>query len=246
MRPRDIYRRRIRVKTDTGEARADLEDDPHRYGVTVRHDSVRVVAVEGLALRTPWSLCASAAAALSRLEGMPLTTDFTNVYRYIDGSMQCTHMLDMAGLAIAHAARGIRLREYDFEITWSEGQEQQFATMYVDGVNFLNWTVQDTRILSPTPFAGQNLRTMKPWIEVNFNDPDELEALMLFRRAIHISGSRSLDLDALPNAAATGHTIGACYVFQPGVAEHALRMHGTTRDFGDSPERLLMDLDRIS
>jgi hypothetical protein len=242
MRPYGIYCRRIRISTQAGEARADLEDDPHRYGVIVRHDGARVVSVQGLPLRTPWDLCASAAPMLSRLEGMPLVADFNKVYRHTTGRMQCTHMFDMAGLAIAHAARGTPLREYDFEVEWSE-ERQQFARMYVDGIAHLQWTVKDARILSPEPFTGLDLRTMKLWIAANHADPDQREALMLFRRAVHISGSRTLDLDVLPNAAATGHTMGACYVFRPGVAERALRVQGTMRDFGDSPEWLLRDLD---
>lgn len=244
MRLNDIYRRRIRITTESGKARADLEDDPHRYGVIVLHDSARVLSIKGLAPRTPWNLCIDAAPMLSRIEGMPLTADFKQVYRHTNGSMQCTHLLDLAGLAIAHAARGTRLREYDFEASWSEARERQFAGMHVDGVNVLNWTLQGTRILSPEPFAGLDLRTMKPWITANYTDPDELEAIMLFRRAIQISGSRRLDLDTFPNAAAIGHVMGACYVFQPGVAERALRVQGATLNFADSPERMLMDLDR--
>ena len=41
---------------------------------------------------------------------------------------------------------------------------------------------------------------------------------------------------------ATGHVNGACYVYQHGVAERALREPGSTLDFGTAPERLLADL----
>lgn len=84
---------------------------------------------------------------------------------------------------------------------------------------------------------------MKPWIQANCTSPEQREAAYLFRRAIHISGSRRLDLDALPNAAATGHSMGACYIFRPGIAEHAIRMPGTKLNFTNCPERLLSDLD---
>jgi hypothetical protein len=246
MGSKHIYRRRIRIRTEPGEARADLEDDPHRYGVIVRHDGARVVSVEGLSLRTPWDLCTDAAAMLSRLVGMPLADDFNQVYLHTDGGMQCTHMFDMAGLAIAHAARGTKLREYDFEVVWSDGWERQSANMYVNGASYLSWTVQNSRILSPEPFAGLDLRTMRSWITANYTDPDQLEAVMLFRRAMHISGSRRLDLDTIPNAAATGHSMGACYVLQPGIGERAQRVRGATRNFGDSPDQMLKDLDGIA
>ena len=50
------------------------------------------------------------------------------------------------------------------------------------------------------------------------------------------------DMDRMTTAAATGHVSGACHVFQPGVAEHALRERGSTLDFGATPQALLADL----
>ncbi|MDB5968420.1 MAG: hypothetical protein JWQ90_870 [Hydrocarboniphaga sp.] len=38
-----IYRRRLRIVTGPGWARADLEDDPHRYGVEVHHDGADIL-----------------------------------------------------------------------------------------------------------------------------------------------------------------------------------------------------------
>jgi len=103
--------------------------------------------------------------------------------------------------------------------------------------------VQRTEILAPEPFAGQDLPTMMPWARARFIDRDELEALMVLRRAVFISGNFMYDMDRLPRADATGHVSGACYVYQHGVAKRAMRMPGSTLDFGDHPERLLADLD---
>jgi hypothetical protein len=57
-----------------------------------------------------------------------------------------------------------------------------------------------------------------------------------------ISGSRTVTLDPLENAAQTGHVNGSCFVFRSGIAEHALRMPNSTRDFTDTPDALLADL----
>ena len=62
------------------------------------------------------------------------------------------------------------------------------------------------------------------------------------RRAVLISGSRLMDLDALPTPAATGHGVGACYVHHPERMTVARRNVGSTRDFTDAPEALLADL----
>jgi hypothetical protein len=238
-----IYRRRIRIQTGPGEARADLEDDPHRYGVVIRHDGERVTAIGGLTLRTPWTLCREAARVLDRLLGMPLSSNPLAVYRYADGRVQCTHLFDIAGLAIAHAARGTLLRQYDIDVPCFNPMGARTARLRRDGHELLWWTVEDTRITAPTHFAGRNLRNMMPWVEERFADVDDFEAIVVLRRAVNISGSRAYDLDAMPHAQATGHVTGACYVFQPGVAERAVRVFGSTLDFGESPEHLLADLE---
>jgi hypothetical protein len=238
-----IYRRRIRIQTSPWEARADLEDDPHRYGVIVRHDGERVTSVAGLTLRTPWTLCRDAADALHRLAGMSLSADPQQVYRHSNGREQCTHMFDLAGLAIAHAARGTPLRQYDIEVPCLDPRQPRIARLCVDGKQILAWTMLRSRIVAPEPFAGRQLPSMMPWVKDTFRHPDMFESIVVLRRAAYISGCRMYDLDAMPNAAATGHVTGACYVFQPGVAERAVRVMDSTLDFSRNPERLLADLE---
>ena len=238
-----IYRRRIRITTAPGLARADLEDDPHRYGVIVKHDGQSVAAVQGLALRTPWSLCREAVSVLDRLVGMALSPDPQEVYRHTDGRAQCTHMFDLAGLAVAHAARGTSQRQYDIEMPCLDTRAPRQACLSVDGQERLVWTLERSAILAPKPFAGQDLRTMMPWAKARFIDRDVLEAVMVLRRAVFVSGNRMYDMDRMTDAAATGHVSGACYVFQPGVAERAARVQGSTLDFGRTPQALLSDLE---
>jgi hypothetical protein len=238
-----IYRRRIRVRTACGIARADLEDDPHRYVVIVRHDGERVSATQGLAPRTPWTSCREATSMLDRLVGVRLSANPVAIYAFTDGREQCTHLFDLAGLAIAHAARGTSLRQYDIEVPCFNPRDRQTARLSRDGMPALEWTVQRTEIVAPAPFAGRNLRTLMPWVEQTFRDPDDYEAIVVLRRGLFVSGSRAHDLDTLATARATGHVSGACYVFQPGVAERAARVAHSTLDFTDAPERLLGDLD---
>ena len=237
-----VYRRRIRITTSSGEARADLEDDPHRYAVTVQHDGEQVTGVQGIALRTPWSLCRDAVSVLDRLVGMPLSPDPQAVFRQTNGRAQCTHLFDLAGLAVAHAARGTARRQYDLDTPCFDTRAPRQARLNVDGQERLVWTLQRTAIVAPQPFAGHDLQTMMPWAKARFVDRDTLEAVIVLRRAVFISGNRIYDLDRMSDAAATGHVSGACYVFQHGVAEHARRQLGSTLDFSDTPHALLADL----
>ena len=146
-----VYRRRIRIATSPGFACADLEDDPHRHGVRVEHDGVRVVAVSGVALRTPWSLCRGAVDVLDRFAGMALSADPRDVYRHTDGRAQCTHLCDLTGLAISHAARGIAERQYDIEVPCFDPDAPRDARLSVDGRERLVWTLQRTTIVAPAP-----------------------------------------------------------------------------------------------
>ncbi len=237
-----LYRRCIRIATSPGFARADLEDDPHRHGVLVEHDGVRVVAVGGVALRTPWSLCRGAINVLDRFAGMALSADPRDVYRHTDGRAQCTHLCDLTGLAISHAARGIAERQYDIEVPCVDTRAQRDARLSVDDRERLVWTLRRTTIVSPARYAGQDLRTMMSWVKQHIVDRDEFEAVIVLRRAIVTAGNRMYDMDRMTTAAATGHVNGACHVFQHGVAERALRERGSTLDFGATPQALLADL----
>lgn len=237
-----IYRRRILIRGGPGWTRADIEDDPHRYGVLVHHDGKRVTAVEDFALRTPWTLCVAAAARISALKGMPLSADPTAIFRYTAASEQCTHVFDTAGLAVAHAARGTARREYEVEAPYWSLDGPHEVILRRDGFEVLRWTVADRQIVAPPPYAGHDWQKMLGWARETFVHRDDFEAVVVLRRATMIAGARTVNLDPLDNAAQTGHANGACYVFQPANASRALRVRGSTLDFTTSADTLLADL----
>ncbi|MGH8446908.1 MAG: DUF2889 domain-containing protein [Solimonas sp.] len=238
-----IYRRRILIQGGDGWVRADMEDDPHRYGVLLHHRDGIVTTAEAFPLRTPWDLCTVAAAQLSALVGMRLSPDPTAIFRHTAASRQCTHVFDTAGLAVAHAARGTLRREYEIEAPYWSPQGPRELVLWRDGVEVLRWTVDGGAITSPEPYAGQGWQKMLRWARDAFVHRDDFEAIVVLRRATMISGARTVSLDALDNAAQTGHINGACHVFQPEVAPHARRIPGSTLDFTDAAAKLLQDLD---
>jgi len=241
-----IYRRRLRVETGSGWARAELEDDPHRYGLTLRHDGACITAIEGRAGRTPWTACAEAPGLLGRLLGMPLSPDPQQVWRHSNGREQCTHLFDLAGLAVSHAARQIARREYDAEVPCHEPGALRDAVLRLDGNEVLRWTLERNAIAAPALFAGQDLATLMPWAKTRFVDRDRFEAVLVLRRAVFVAGNRFFDLDRMTRAADTGHVSGSCHVFRDGVSDRALRVPGATRDFSDPQVPLLADLDEAT
>jgi hypothetical protein len=236
-----IYRRRILIEGGDGEVRADLEDDPHRYGVRLRHDGQQVTGIEGVALRTPWALCVGAVVMLHELVGMALSPKPQAVYRRTDGSQQCTHLFDLAGLAIAHAARGTVRRQYDMQVSCPEADDVQEAVLQRDGEEVLRWQFRRPLMLAPERFAGFSFKRLLVAAEAPGVDIDEHEAIVVLHRASFTSVSRYFDLDGM-RVAGDIPLKDACYVYRPGVAAQAARMVGSTRDFTDDAGALLSDL----
>ena len=80
-------------------------------------NSGRVQRVDGWAVRHPYSTCPLAAGQLARLVGMSLESRRELRHRATRIRVeQCTHLLDLAGLAIAAAARPAWQRWYDISV----------------------------------------------------------------------------------------------------------------------------------
>ena len=195
--------------------------------------------MRGEGVRFPWSTCPFAADQLEPLVGMSLSTRSTAVGDVVSARDNCTHMFDLAGLAVAHAARGGDRRQYDVVVADPVDHRRQ-ATLDRDGEPQLAWVVDHHTILEPAPFRGQALRGgFLAWAEAAL-EPDTAEAAIVLRRACHIAHGRVQDLDIYDDAGPLLPVMsGACFTFQPERAPVAQRMKGTIRDFTDAPERLL-------
>ena len=135
-------------------------------------------------------------------------------------------------------------RDYRVDAPWYEIDAPRTVTLYRDDEVILEWTLQGNTIVAPEPYASIGVKSLLEWARQHPDDPDALEALFILRRAVLISGSRTLELDALATADETGHGIGACYVHHPERIALARRNVGSSRDFTDAPDGLLADLSR--
>lgn len=228
-----------------GTVRVDVEDDAHRFGVRIWHDGKCVTSIHGFALRTPWTLCTGSVAVLDRLVGMPLSPSPSAAYAYVRANEQCTHLFDAAALAVAHAKRGTPLREYDVDVPVVDASTPRIITVRRNGERVMNWVVgARTQILGPGIFVGKDIRSVLSWADGELGNPDDVEAVFVLRRAWLVSGCRNIDMDACTVASMVPRArMGACHVYQPGVAGRADRNGVVTLDFTDAPEKLLADLD---
>lgn len=241
------YRRAIQLtSTEPGVVVGDLEDDFHRFRVTLQHDSSRVAAVAGEALRSPWTTCADAADPLRALEGMELSTRIAAPGLVTDPRVNCTHMFDLAGLAVIHAAAGRQTRRYDAELPVRSG-DTQIATLWRDGDLCMQWTLAwdadgHQTCVDPPPFSdttwhGGFLR----WASETL-DPDTAEAAVILRRACYIGVGYGINLDRYDHPSDIEYPMtGVCFTMQPERMSVAFRNRGTIRDFSDTPDAVLAD-----
>ena len=226
------YRRAIRITADARSVVAEIEDDFHHFLVEVDHEGGQVTRASGRAVRYPWSACPLAAGELKSLTGMPLTSDPTAIFRFCDPLAQCTHMFEMAGLAVSQAARGCGVRRYDaFVSDPSDGETT--AELRCDGEMLLSWRLQDGLIVAPDAFAGRRPGDIRSR-DLRHLPHETAEAVLILRRAVWLAVSRSLDVDAFATAADMGRG-GVCFTFQPERAATATRRHGSVRDFSEGP-----------
>lgn len=217
-----------------------MEDDFHRFGVTLRHDGSRVVEVIGDGSRYPWTTCPSAVEPLRALAGAPLSARLSALGEYQPARQNCTHLFDLTGLAVAHAARGGGgSRTYDVAIPDRIGTRTE-PELWRDGELLFRWTIDGRGILGPPPFENVGLRSgFIAWAEENL-DTDSAEAASVLRRACDISFGRTIDLDIFETADMLGAPVrGTCHSFQPGNIEQAVRVKGQTRDFTNEADALL-------
>jgi hypothetical protein len=235
-----IYRRRIVLEAEGDGVTGWLEDDFHCFGATLRHDGERVVSLRGEANRWPWTTCPAAVNPLELLVGARLSTSLREIARGVDPRAQCTHLFDVALLAIAHAARGGPRRSYDAAIP-DRVQGRTRATLHRDGQPVLAWELDRGTITSPEPFAGRLLQggRLNAWIDAHF-EGDSAEAALVLRRACTISIGRRYDFDRIARAETFAHELGAgaCYTFGESVLPNAERVVGSVRDFSECAEEM--------
>jgi len=235
-----MFRRRIIICSQHAgtqtRVRAALEDDFHHFRVEIASAEGRVTRVDGAAPRQPYTLCGDAVARLDSLLGMPISPTAHEVTRVTDPTEQCTHLFELAGLAIAAAARGTALRLYDVEVPVRQKGRTR-PRLSRDGAALLAWEVLGSAIQGPMPYAGVDLyQGMARWALTALST-EEAEAALVLRRATVISLGRGMPLDAQVHAKPNGN----CYSQQPRRASEALRVIGSTLDFACTPERLCAD-----
>ena len=221
------YRRAILIAADEGQASARMEDDFHCFAVRLRHDGATIESVSVDSIRVPWVTCPAASIALERLAGRAIAAPMPFGDR-TERFANCTHMLDLANLALAHVHEPGFRRHYRIEVDFPE-QDRSAAWLDRDGARLFDWRVEGKTIAGGR-FDGRTPDDLirDPKIAA---DPALLEAVTVLRRALRIAGGRFVDLDKMRGAEDLGPIPATCHTLLPANRPHAVRNRGTARDF---------------
>ena len=232
-----VFHRKIGLRCQPGMVEGEICDNMHHFRVWLHHDNKQVLKTRSQAIRYPWSACPQAGPELEQLVGMPLNESSVAVGRFTKATLQCTHMFDLAGLMVAHAAHHREPLEYHCRIN-EAGPGQQLATLARNGEPLLNWRIRQGVIEAEPPYQGVALeKQFIQWAEQNLG-PEEADAALILRRALKVAPARFVDLSALGNAGKL--SIPAhCYSLQPQRADQALSMQGMTVDFSNRTDEML-------
>lgn len=235
-----LYRRRVRLVGSPGRVDAGVEDCYHGMRCTVIHDGHTVTDLYGDLPRTPLTTCVGAAAQIAELIGTPIDLPPRDISRNAEPSRNCTHLFDLALLAIAHARRGALTRQYDVTIT-PEIDQPATATVHRDGLLIHTWQVRRSEFTAPAELAGRPvLKGFLAWASDRYDD-DTLEAARVLQKGYFVARALRYNLIAMEGKPVAEETsmLGSCHSFSPEVVGMAFRREDAVRNFTDVPEQLL-------
>lgn len=235
-------RRRVRLVAAPGVVQAGVEDAYHSFRMALRHDGTRITALEPRFLRVPLTTCPGAEAPLQRLVGMALDTPWAKLATDEDPRSHCTHLFDLASLAMAHARRG---GERSYEVTVpDEHPGPVWTTLHRDGVEVLRWQTWKARILAPDGVAGRPLlRGFSRWANAEL-EGDTLEAALVLHKGYFVSRARPWNVESGAGKPVAHHVMmrGACHSYSEPQMSVAVRNHGNVIDTSDPAVPLVADL----
>lgn len=237
---RGTYRRRTLLRRKPGAIEVVMEDCSHAMQLLMQHRDGAITDLQGEVVRAPVTSCRRAPDQLTELLGLPLT-DNADIYRqHSPQHLHCTHLYDMALLAIEFALREGGQQQFDVEV----GDEVEGA---IDGKIFLDqqlihhWVVRQGKLAEPAKFAGQSaFKGFAHWAKSQFSG-DALLCAFGLQRGLMVANARRWDMAAIAGEPADtfGPPPGACYSYTKGREKDAVRTANPVRDFSDTPEQLL-------
>lgn len=235
------FRRRIRLSHSNQSISAELEDCNHGFRLNIQYRDHSISTIDVETVRYPLNTCPGAAEPLQKLIGCRLDANIDELKAASQPRSNCTHLYDLALLAMAHGQRPEGIRVYDVEVPDSLGADQAM-TVYRDGQLVHHWLTDQQHIVEPAELLGKPImKGFSQWSQQQFDNKDQLEAAQVLQRGFFVARARRVELNNRGGHPAIKDSMmaGACYSYSPEVIEQGIRLPGTVRDFSDCPEQLL-------
>jgi hypothetical protein len=211
--------RTISLRCVDRDVTARVCDNVHDFTVTLSHEQGLVTRVAARADRIPWTTCPAAIERLQQLVGLALTA---RVNQTVDQSHQCTHMLDLAKLALRQAQRGGQ-RTYAVATEATEQPDTCVSRITRDGEEVCLWQISGNTIDSPALFRGLTVTGRASWPPEVERDPDLYEAALILRRSLVVFRGRRHVTERVRRAIDLNHMKGACLTFTEAYVNVAVR-----------------------
>lgn len=235
-----LFRRRLRLHCGTREVAIDLEDSNHGFCLRLAHDGESVTGVRAQPVRHPFVTCPEAVVPLGRIVGTRLDADPASVRTRLVPGEQCTHLFDMAMLALSHAPEVGLERLYDVVVD-DERNGVTRARVWCDGALVHDWCIRARALETPADLAGRPMmRGFFGWAAAAF-DAMPLEAAVILQRGYFVAQSRRMrNSPAAEHPATADHMPeGNCHSYNAAAVGRALRIEGAVRDLTHRPDALL-------
>jgi hypothetical protein len=234
------FRRALRLDVGRGQVLVELEDANHAFRLRLAHDGQQVTAVAADTHRHPFVTCSEAVGPLGTLVGSPLDADAGRLRTTFPQGANCTHLHDMALLALAHAREVGLQRHYEVTVL-DERDGLTEARIACDGETVHDWAIRAHAVEAPANHAGQPMmRGFYAWVAEAYAGM-ALEAAVALQRGYFVAQSRRYrNRPALAYPAKVNNMPdGTCYSYNHAVVERALRIEGTVWDLTHRRDHLL-------
>lgn len=220
----------IRLENVRDRTIVALEDNSHAMRCLLVHRDGVVVDTAAEMLRVPLNTCGDAGTALASLVGMPIDTPYRTFFGDGRPALNCTHLYDIAWLALGHASRSDPVRYY--EVTIPDMVDGRSAISIRRDTRIMHeWSLRDECITAPSSFGTQSLlKGFIRWALVNLKG-EMLEAALVLHKGYLVSRARRHLIDASSPPPATDESRrDACFGFGASRMMHARRL-GSRREF---------------
>ncbi|MCB1666719.1 MAG: DUF2889 domain-containing protein [Porticoccaceae bacterium] len=228
-----ISRRKVSLKSEPGMVTAQFADIYHEMACILHHDGEKITSLKGEIIRFPTNLCPGAEKFIQELEGTSINTEFKDLYANQRAKRQCTHLFDLAALAIRHSHRSDE-RIYEAVVPDMDGIVD--VSISCNGSLVHQWQILNQQMVSSDELNGKPLiQGFIGWASRYYKNSDELEAAIILSRTIFIARGRRYEVKSGHGDTLNEHKslLGSCFAYQPERVKSGRYIGVNERNFSD-------------